>query len=72
MARFEHTINIQQPTEQDFAFLANGENNYKWELEIVESRRLMDGPTRVGRFWESKSKMSAKWLYTNLIKYWLR
>jgi len=51
MARFEYIINIQRPTEQVFAFLANGENNHKWELEIVESRRLTDGPTRVGTRW---------------------
>ncbi|MEJ2512346.1 MAG: hypothetical protein P8Y72_12195 [Anaerolineales bacterium] len=51
MERFKHTINIQRPIEQDFAFLANGENNHKWKLEIVESRRLMDGLTRVGTRW---------------------
>jgi len=51
MARFDYTINIQRPIEQVFAFLANGENNHKWELEIVESRRLTDGPTRVGARW---------------------
>jgi uncharacterized membrane protein len=51
MARFEYTINVQRPIEQVFAFLANGENNHRWELEIVESRQLTDGPTRVGTRW---------------------
>lgn len=51
MARFEWTLAVQRPVEQVFAFLTNGENNHKWELEIVDSRQLTEGPTRVGTKW---------------------
>ncbi len=49
--RFELTTTIQRPVEQVFAFLTHGENNPKWELEIVEARQLTEGPPRVGTRW---------------------
>ena len=48
---FELVTTIQRPVEEVFAFLANGENNPKWELEIVDARQLTEGPPRVGTRW---------------------
>lgn len=42
MARVEYTLAIQRPAEQVFAFLTNGENNPKWELEMVNARQLTE------------------------------
>jgi uncharacterized protein YndB with AHSA1/START domain len=56
MARVEYTLTVQRPIEQVFAFVTNGENNPKWELEMVETRQLTDGPTRVGTKWLSVHK----------------
>ncbi|SRR6266498_394762 len=56
MARVEFTLTIQRPIEQVFAFVTNGENNPKWELEMVETKQLTDGPTRVGTKWLSVHK----------------
>jgi uncharacterized protein YndB with AHSA1/START domain len=53
MAQVEYTLTIQRPVEQVFAFVTNGENNPKWELEVVETMQLTDGPTRVGTKWLS-------------------
>ena len=49
--RFELTTTVQRPVEEVFAFLTHGENNPKWELEIVDARQLTEGPPRVGTRW---------------------
>ncbi len=49
--RFELTTTIQRPVEEVFAFLTHGENNPKWELEIVDARHLTEGPPRIGTRW---------------------
>ena len=56
MVQVEYALTVQRPVEQVFAFVTNGENNPKWELEMVETKQLTDGPTRVGTKWLSVHK----------------
>ena len=49
--RFELNTSVQRPVDEVFAFMTHGENNPKWELEIVDARQLTEGPPRVGTRW---------------------
>ena len=48
MIRIEHSIVINRPIEEVFAFLANPENAPKWDPTIIETKITSEGPIGVG------------------------
>ena len=57
MARIEHSVVINRPAEEIWAFMADAANNPQWISGLVESRQISDGPMgsgttirNVGRF----------------------
>ncbi|MBI3944563.1 MAG: SRPBCC family protein [Armatimonadetes bacterium] len=48
MASIEQTTRIQAPIEAVFEFLAHPENNKEWIPDVIESRKLTDGPNGPG------------------------
>jgi carbon monoxide dehydrogenase subunit G len=45
---FSNTITIERPPHDVFAFVSDLENVPKWNYAIVETRKISDGPVRVG------------------------
>jgi carbon monoxide dehydrogenase subunit G len=54
--RFGATIVIDRPIEQVFAFLADGENDKKFSVRVIEIAKTTDGPTGVGTLYASTVK----------------
>jgi uncharacterized protein YndB with AHSA1/START domain len=48
VATFENTVMITRPIEEVFAFLSDFENVPNWNYAIVETRKMSEGPVRVG------------------------
>ena len=48
MLEFEHSIQIDRPIEEVFAFLADFENIPKWNYYVLEVRKISGGPTGIG------------------------
>ena len=48
MFKVEHTVVINRPVAEVFAFATNPENDYKWQPDIEESKLISDGPLQVG------------------------
>ena len=46
--RFEATVLIDRPSEDVFAFLADGENDPKFSPRVLEMTKTTDGPPKVG------------------------
>ena len=46
--RFEATTVIDRPIEEVFAFLADGENDKKFSVAIIEIAKTTEGPPGVG------------------------
>ena len=49
MATYEHTVEIERPIEEVFAFVTEPENYPKWQPSLLEVRPHSRGPLRVGR-----------------------
>jgi uncharacterized protein YndB with AHSA1/START domain len=49
MARFEHTIEIDRPPAEVFAFVTQPANYPRWQPSLVEVRPHRNGQLRVGR-----------------------
>jgi hypothetical protein len=45
---FSNTITIERSPHDVFVFVSDMENVPKWNYAIVETRRISDGPVRVG------------------------
>lgn len=53
MFEFEHSVLINRPPEDVFAFVLDPSNDPLWQTSVVESRQVTDGPVGVGtRFTE--------------------
>lgn len=48
MARFEHTVEIERPVEEVFAFLAEPHNLPRWQPSMQRLRPHGRGPLRPG------------------------
>ena len=48
MARVEHSVVINRPTEEVFAYLDNAENGPLWQSGLLESEYTSEGPVGVG------------------------
>ncbi len=46
--RFEHSVLIDKPVSQVFDYVANPENNPKWQSDILELDVKSEGPPREG------------------------
>jgi uncharacterized protein YndB with AHSA1/START domain len=53
---FGATVVIDRPIEDVFAFLADGENDTKFSLRVVEIRKTTDGPPGLGTVYASTVK----------------
>jgi carbon monoxide dehydrogenase subunit G len=49
MARFEHTIEIDRPPAEVFAFVTQPANYPRWQPSLIEVRPHRNGQLRVGR-----------------------
>ena len=48
MPRIDHSIVINRPVEDVWAFMANPENDAQWTSGLVEATKISDGPMGVG------------------------
>ncbi len=48
MATHEHSVVIERPLEEVWAFLHDPDNDSRWQPSLSESRQLSDGPMEVG------------------------
>ena len=46
--RLEHSVVIDRPVEEVFAFITNPKNDLRWERRVVESTHTSGGPGGVG------------------------
>jgi carbon monoxide dehydrogenase subunit G len=54
--RFEETAVIDRPIEEVFAFLADGENDKKFNPRVIEIAKTTDGPPGIGTVYASTVK----------------
>lgn len=57
MIQFEDAIGIDCPREEIFLFLANFENEPLWKANVIEKKKVTDGPIGVGTKWREKVRM---------------
>ena len=60
MIRFEHSIEIDQPRDRVFAFVADIDNLPRWQTGVVQSKRLSQGPVRAGFQFAESAKVAWK------------
>ena len=48
MISVEHSVVIDRPIHEVFAFIANVENNPQWQQSVLETRKTSPGPVGVG------------------------
>lgn len=48
MLEFSHTIHLQRPVDEVFAFLADFENLPRWNYYVLQVRKLSPGPLGLG------------------------
>lgn len=48
MISVEHSVVIDRPIHEVFAFIANVENNPQWQQSVLEARKTSPGPVGVG------------------------
>ena len=58
MIQFEDAITIACPREEVFTFLANFENEPLWKANVVEKKKITEGPIGVGTKWREKVKVA--------------
>lgn len=56
MIRVETSVHVNRPAEEVFGFIANFENNPRWQSGQVEARFTSDGPLRVGSTYDQVAK----------------
>jgi uncharacterized protein YndB with AHSA1/START domain len=69
MAKIERQIEIRRPAEAVFDFLADGENEMRWRVDIRESRKVSDGPVGVGttyRYTTRPGDTTSTWAWSEL------
>lgn len=48
MAKVQHSVTIDQPVEQVFAFITDTRNTTRWQPLISEARATLEGPAQIG------------------------
>lgn len=48
MIKIEHSVVINRPVEEIFAYMDNPENDPKWQSDVLESEQTSEGPSCVG------------------------
>ncbi len=48
MAKIEHSVSINQPVEQVFAFIRDTRNTARWHPSLSEARATLEGPAQIG------------------------
>ena len=56
MIRVEHTVDIDRPIEEVFAFMADVENLTRWAENTIEARQTSEGPVSAGTTCTVRSK----------------
>jgi uncharacterized membrane protein len=56
MIRVETSVHIDRPSDEVFDFIANFENNPRWQSGQVEARFTSEGPLRVGSTYDQAAK----------------
>lgn len=64
MIKIKDSITINKPLEKVFAFVANMENLPQWQSEVVKSKIITPGPTRVGTKFTEEVKVGRSKLPT--------
>lgn len=65
MMKVERRVTINRPIDQVFAFVANPDNNPNWQPEVIEHRKLTDGPMDVGTKFRHVSKFMGRRIEVN-------
>ena len=58
MIRIESSTQVSRPRDQVFDFLTDVDNLPKWQSGVVQSKRLTEGPVRVGFQYEETAKVA--------------
>ncbi len=56
MIRVETSVHVNRPADEVFGFIANFENNPRWQSGQVEARFTSDGPLRVGSTYDQVAR----------------
>ncbi len=48
MAKIHHSVTINQPVEQVFAFIRDTRNTARWHPSLSEARATLEGPAQIG------------------------
>lgn len=56
MTRVEASVVVNRPSEEVFAFIANFENNPRWQSGMQEARKTSEGPIGVGTTYSQLAK----------------
>ena len=60
MITLQNTVDVNVPVERAFDFVVNLENVPKWQPAVIETKRLTEGPTRVGSQFREVAKMMGR------------
>jgi uncharacterized protein YndB with AHSA1/START domain len=64
MIRIETSTQVNQPRDRVFDFLTDVDSLPKWQSGVVQSKRLTEGPVRVGFQYEETAKVAFWNLHT--------
>ncbi len=64
MIRIETSTQVSQPRDRVFDFLTDVDNLPKWQTGVIQSKRLTEGPVRVGFQYEETAKVAFWNLHT--------
>lgn len=64
MIKVNVSININKPYQEIFAYIANFENNPKWQGGMLEATFTSDGPLQIGSTYEQVATFLGKKIYT--------
>src|SRR5688572_28645022 len=60
MIALSHELQIQRPVREVFDFVVNVENAPKWQPAVIETRRLTEGPIRVGTRFQEVARLMGR------------
>jgi uncharacterized protein YndB with AHSA1/START domain len=66
MMQIERSVTINRPIEQVFAFVANPDNNPRWQPEVIEHTMLTEGPMGLGSKMRHVSKFMGRRIEVNI------
>ena|SRR5215210_1018275 len=65
-AREEHSVVIDRPIEEVFAYLTDANNDSLWQASTLETEQTSEGPVGVGTIYRSVSKFLGRTIETTL------